>query len=233
MNKILIYLTVGLLLLLIIQVKASGKTIDDQDSINTNSYNEKLPEKYKAVGGNIFIGKGILHGNNSEYITNPVFIGINVDILRQRMVIQIDDYIGFGKVKKTMNFPNDLEWSKNKAALHFMFGGNVGYALLNIKAFKFVPLTGIGADLLTSTFMGASVNSINEPFLPYYKVGCYMDIKSLKLFKNDFSFNDDESYTCVRLSVGLNSPIGKPKYDKFYSGNMIYFTIGMGGLSVQ
>lgn len=72
------------------------------------------------------------------------------------MVIQIDDYIGFGKVKKTMDFPDGLEWSDNKAALHFALGGNLGYTLINSESIKFVPLAGIGFDLLSSTFMGSS-----------------------------------------------------------------------------
>jgi hypothetical protein len=233
MNKLLKYLTVCLFLLLSNHVKASDKTVDDNDSLNIELQDEYLPEKYKAIGGNIFLGYGMLNGNISNYFTNPTFIGINVDFHRQRLVIQIDDYIGFGKVKKTMEFPDDLEWSKNKAALHFMLGGNLGYTLLNSESFKFVPLAGIGFDLLSSTFLGSSENQENEPFLPYYKLGCYLDIKSLRLFRNNYSFNYDESYTCVRLSFGVNSPIGKPKYDEFYSGGMVYFTIGMGGLGRQ
>ena len=233
MNKLLTYLTVGLFLLLSNYVKASDKTIDDKNPLKIELQDEYLPEKYKAIGGSIFLGYGMLNGNISDYITNPIFIGINVDFHRQRLVIQIDDYIGFGKVKKTMEFLDDLEWSKNKAALHFMLGGNLGYTLINSESFKFVPLAGIGFDLLSSTFLGSSENQENEPFLPYYKLGCYLDIKSLRLFRNNYSFNYDERYTCVRLSFGLNSPIGKPKYGEFYSGSMIYFTIGMGGLGRQ
>ena len=233
MNKLLTYLTVCLFLLLSNHVKASDKTVGDKDTLNIELQDEYLPEKYKAIGGNIFLGYGMLNGNISNYITNPIFIGINVDIHRQRLVIQIDDYIGFGKVKKTMEFPDDLEWSKNKAALHFMLGGNLGYTLINSESFKFVPLAGIGFDLLSSTFLGSSENQENEPFLPYYKLGCYFDIKSLRLFRNNYSFNYDESYTCVRLSFGVNSPIGKPKYGEFYNGSMVYFTIGMGGLGRQ
>jgi hypothetical protein len=165
----------------------------------------------------------------ANYIINPIFIGINIDIHRQRLVIQIDDYIGFGKAKKTMEFPDDSEWPKNKAALHFMLGGNLGYALINSESFKFVPLAGIAFDLLSSTFLGSSENRKNEPFLPYYKAGCYLDLKSLRLFKNSYSFNYDLSYTCIRLSFGMNSPIGRPKHEEYYNGSMVYFTIGTGG----
>jgi len=232
MNKLITYLTLGIFVLLGNQVKASDKTIGDKDSLNIE-LQENLPEKYKAIGGNIFLGYGMLKGNISDYITNPIFIGINVDFHRQRFVIQIDDYIGFGKVKKTMEFPDDLEWSNNKAALHFMLGGNLGYTLINSESFKFVPLAGIGFDLLSSAFLGSSENQKNEPFLPYYKLGCYFDIKSLRLYRNNYSFNYNGGYTCVRLSFGLNYPIGKPKFDEFFSGSMFNFTLGMGGLSSQ
>lgn len=229
--------------------KQRGKGVDFSKTINIlvennefriveNSQKELLNQEYttdnyRALGGNIFLGYGKLNGNIANYITDPIFVGINVDIHRQRLVIQIDDYIGFGKVKKTMDFPDDLEWSKNKAALHFMLGGNLGYTLINSNSIKIVPLGGVGFDLLSSTFMGSSDNKENEPFLPYYKLGCYFDIKSLRLFRNNYSFNYDDGYTCVRLSLGLNTPIGKPKFDEFYSGSMFYFTIGMGGLSRQ
>lgn len=201
------------------------------DFSNVELHHSYSSNKYRAIGGNIFLGYGKLNGNISNFITNPIFIGLNLDFHINRIVIQIDDYIGFGKVKKTMEFPNNLEWSKNKTALHFMGGGNLGYTFINSKSIIFVPLAGIGFDLLSSTFMVSSENQKNEPFIPYYKLGCYFDIKSWRLFKNNFSFNYSDSYTCVRLSFGLNSPIGKPKFEEFYNGSMIYFTIGMGGFS--
>jgi len=211
---------------------------NNQLNIIENSQKEDLQQdystdNYRAIGGNIFLGYGKLNGNISSYITDPIFIGINVDIHRQRLVIQIDDYIGFGKIKQTMDFPDELEWSENKAAIHFMLGGNLGYTLINTNSIKIVPLGGVGFDLLSSTFMGSSDNQENEPFLPYYKLGCFFDIKSLRLFRNNYSFNYDDGYTCVRLSFDLNTPIGKPKFDEFYKGSMLYFTIGMGGLSRQ
>ncbi|MEP2026245.1 MAG: hypothetical protein ABJH98_11700 [Reichenbachiella sp.] len=203
-----------------------------QDSL-AHSTKQAQPERYKALGGNIFLGYGHLKGNISNYISNPIFLGINVDILRGKMVFQIDDYIGFGKTIQTLSFPDDLEWSENMPALHFMLGGNFGYTILNTEAIKIVPLSGIGINLLTSSFLTSSDNSKNEPILPYYKLGCYIDIKSLRLFKDHRSFNYDEDYTCIRLSFGINSPIGTPKYENYYDGNMVYFTIGMGGLGRQ
>jgi len=192
------------------------------------SYNNIIAsenEKFKALGGSIFVGHGLLTENISEHFTDPFFFGLNVDILRRKMVMQIDCSMGFGKTKKAMEFPNELEWAKNKTALHLMVGGNLGYRLINTEGLMLVPLAGIGVHAITSTF-ASSDESINEPLLPYYKVGCYIDIKSLKFFKN----NDSNSYTCLRLGFGINSQIGTPKYESFYQGRMIYFTVGMGGL---
>ena|GEM_PF-2527999 len=228
-RTIIHYLTISLLLF-----SYSGITAQEIGDEFENLKNQKYEvEKYKAAGGNIFIGYGLLNGNISEYFTNPFFIGINVDFIRQKMVIQIDDFIGFGRTKKTMEFPNDLEWSENKVALHFVGGGNFGYTIINSESLKFVPLVGVGINGITAKFLVSNDNSLNEPFFPYYKIGCYMDIKSLKLFKHNYSFNYEDSYTCIRLSFGIKRQIGTRKYESFYQGNMVYFTIGMGGLARQ
>ena len=80
--------------------------------------------------------------------------------------------------------------------------------------------------------MGSSDNQENEPFLPYYKLGFFIDLKSLTLLQEHTRINDkDENYTSLRLSFGINQPIGNPEYSEYYHGSMIYFTIGMGGLS--
>ena len=200
---------------------------------NYEFYDSTLIASHKAIGGNIFLGQGFRNGNISDYFSNPFFIGINIDIHRKNLIIQIDDYIGFAKVKQTMTFPDQLEWEKNKAGLSFMLGCNIGYSLINTKNFKFAPIGGIGGDILTSSFMSSTnENSKNEPFLPYYKLGFFIDLKSLTLIQEHTRINDkDENYTSLRLSFGINQPIGKPKYSDYYHGSMIYFTVGMGGLS--
>ncbi|MDP4273038.1 MAG: hypothetical protein Q8907_02040 [Bacteroidota bacterium] len=58
MNKIIKYLTVWLLLLTNNQIKAFDKPISDKDSLKAYTYHENLPEKYKALGCNIFFGYG-------------------------------------------------------------------------------------------------------------------------------------------------------------------------------
>jgi len=221
------WLIAGLLVFSYSNIIAS-ETADEFEKLQSQEYKT---EKYRAVGGNISVGYGLLTGNISEYFTNPFLVGINVDILRQKMVIQIDGHLGFGKTKKTMEFPDNLEWAKNKMALHAMLGGNFGYTLVNAKSLKFVPLAGIGFSGISSSFITVSDNSINEPLFPYYKIGFYTDIKSLRLFGSDYRFNYDDGYTCIRLSFGIKSQIGTRKHESFYQGNMIYFTIGMGGLA--
>ena len=223
------YLIVGLLLFTYNNIIASE--IDDEfENLERQKYEV---EKYKAEAVNIFYGYGLLNGNILKYFTDPFFIGINVDLIRQKMVIQFDDYIGFGKTKKTMEFPDDLEWLKNKTALHFIGGGNFGYTIINSESFKFVPLVGIGYNIITSKIFISNDNSLNEPFFPYYKIGCYIDMKSPKLSKNNYSFNYKDNYTCIRLSFGMKNQIGTRKYKSFYQGNMIYFTIGIGTLYRQ
>ena len=224
-KNIIHFLITGLLLFSYSEILAQEM---EKEFANMEKHAHKY--EYKALGGNFFTGYGLLNGNISEYFTDPFFIGMNIDIIRQKFVIQIDDYIGFGKTKKTMEFPDDLEWSKNKAALHFAIGGNFGYTLVNSESFKLVPLAGIGFYGITSKILDSNYNTLNEPLFPYYKLGCYIDVKSLRLFKNNYSFNYGDKYTCIRLSFGINRQIGIRKYDSFYQGNMMYFTIGMGGL---
>lgn len=201
---------------------------------NYEVFDTTLTPSNKALGGNIFLGHGIYKSNISKYFSNPYFIGINIDIHKKNFVIQVDDYIGFGKTKQTLAFRDQKEWKENKAALTFMFGGNLGYSIIDNKHIKLVPLAGINATLLSSTFFTTSENSENEPFLPYYKIGFYIDFKSIVILQNHIRINNvDENYTSLRLSFGLNSPIGNPKYSEYYKGSMFYVTIGMGGLSRQ
>lgn len=200
---------------------------------NFEFYNSNLIASNNAAGGNIFIGEGFWLGNISEYFSNQFFIGCNIDFHRSKFIIQIDDYIGIGKVKQTMTFPNQFEWKKEKAGLSFMLGCNLGYSIIDNKNFLISPIAGIGVNILTSSLISSTnENSNNEPFLPYYKLGFFIDFKSLSILQKHIRINDkDENYTSLRLSFGINQPIGSPKYSEYFKGSMIYFTIGMGGLS--
>ena len=186
-----------------------------------------------ALGGNVFLGEGFWRGNISEYFSNQFYIGINLDIHRGRFVIQIDDYIGFGKVKQTMTFPGQLKWVKNDAEMSYMFGCNLGYSIVDNKYLLISPIAGVGGNYLTSSFWYSTSDNVeNEPFLPYYKLGFFIDLKSLTLLDAHTRINDkDVYYTSLRLSFGINRPIGSPRYSEYYKGSMIYFTIGMGGLT--
>ena len=201
---------------------------------NYEFYDSTLIASNKAIGGNLFLGEGFWKGNISEYFSNQFLIGLNIDIYRSKFIIQIDDYIGTGKVKQTMTFPGQLEWKKDKAGSSCMFGCNLGYSIVDTKNLRFAPIGGIGGNLLTSSLMSSSINENykNEPFLPYYKLGFFIDLKSLTLLQERTRINNiDEKYTSLRLSFGVNQPIGKPKYSDYYNGSMIYFTIGIGEFS--
>jgi hypothetical protein len=231
MKNILKFLAVLFLLLISNKIIALNKAVIKNDTtIRIESEEDIYYEKYKAIGGSFFVGYGNLNGNISQFISNPLFIGMNIDILRQKFVFQIDDYIGFGNTKMTLNLSNNEYWNKNKFTLHGILGGNIGYSLIDSESIKIVPLVGVGVGILTTNLINTNDY---EPLLPYYKLGCYIDLKSLKLFRNNISFNYNNSYTCARLSFGVNSSIGKPKYDTFFKGSMIYITIGMGGLNFQ
>ena len=181
-------------------------------------------EKYKAFGFNLFTGYGLLNDNISKYFTNPVYIGINCSFIKQRIELQIDDYFGFGKIKKEIN----SEWSENRFVIHVMLGGNLGYTFINIEKFKLVPVAGVGLNVINLIGGGDDANS---PLLPYYKIGCYIDIKALRLFKNNQNFNYNDAYTCIRLSFGINSPIVTPKEPNYYKGGMVYLTVGIAGFT--
>ena len=199
---------------------------------NLEVFDSTLVPSHKALGGNIFLGHGIYNGNISTYFSNIYFGGINIEFHRKNFVIQIDDYIGFGKTKRTLKYPDQKEWKENKAALSFMLGSNFGYSVLDNKHITLVPLAGINVSLLSASIFKISENMENEPFLPYYKIGFYIDFKTIVLLQNHLRLNKtDLYYNSLRLSFGLNSPIGNPKHAEFYEGPMFYVTIGMGGLT--
>lgn len=213
-----------------------GGLLFDPDSVYIKGrkyefYDSTLKLSHKAVGGNFFLGYGIYNGNISEYFSNPYFFGLNIEFYRKNLAIQIDDYIGFGKTTQTLSFPEQKEWKENKTTLSFMIGANLGYSIIDNKNIKLVPLAGINGTILSSTFLTTSDNSSNEPFLPYYKIGFYIDIKPLALGQYVKLNGSDVSYNTFRLSFGLNSSIGNPKYPEYYKGNMFYITIGVGGLA--
>ncbi|MCK9451077.1 MAG: hypothetical protein M0Q90_05250 [Bacteroidales bacterium] len=201
---------------------------------NFEVFDSTLVPSHKALGGNIFLGHGIYNGNISTYFSNTYFVGINIEFYRKNFIIQIDDYIGFGKTKRTLKYPDQKEWRENKAALSFMFGSNFSYSVLDTKHITLVPLVGINVSLLSASIFKTSESEKveNGPFLPYYKIGFYIDFKTIVLLQNHLRLNKtDLYYNSLRLSFGLNSPIGNPKHAEFYEGSMFYVTIGMGGLT--
>ncbi len=192
-------------------------------------YDSKVQARNFAIGGNLFLGYGVFNGNISNSFTNPFYVGIQVDFYYKRFIFQLDDYIGFCKVKKTLPFPDSLEWAQNESAFSVLFGGNIGYAFIDKEALTITFLTGMGANFMTSLFKETD-NSKNEPTLPYYKVGCYFDFKNVVISGDHIRINNsDVYYASLRLSLGFNYPISNPDYPQYYDGSIFYVTIGMGG----
>jgi len=199
---------------------------------NIEIYTQDLKASRKALGGNIFLGKIKYSGNLSRFFKDPFIIGINLDFHRNKWVWQIDDYLGFGKTKEKMIFTENDIWDKDKSVYSVMLGGNLGYTLYDTRNIKFVPLAGINIQMLGSTFMSTSDIAEYEPVLPYFKMGFYIDFKSLVLLQNHIRINhEDENYTSLRLSMGINLPLSKGNYEEYFHVPMLYLTLGMGGLS--
>jgi len=216
------------------QAKAQELQTDSisKNEFNTEFYDSSMVASNKATGLSMFIGHGFLKGDMSYYFSNPLLIGLNVDIYRRNLILQFDDFIGFGVVRNTMTFPDNDEWKKNEAALFLMLGGNLGYAIINTRSFKLAPIGGIGINVLTSSIYPTYFDATYQPLLPYYKLGFFVDIKAFDLSKEHAGMiGKHENYTSIRLSFGINSPIGQPEYSTYFESAMIYFTVGIIGFS--
>lgn len=182
-----------------------------------------------ALGGNFFIGTSAFQGNISNYFTNPYYLGYQINFHFNRIIFQLDDYIGFCKVKQTMTFPDQLEWNKGKTVSSFALGVNLGYSLIERKKINVSFFAGIGKSFLGS--FKKSDNSKNEPSLPYYKFGVHLDFKNVAISDDHIRLNDvDIYYSSLRISFGVYYPTHLPKFPEYYAGSMFYITIGMGGL---
>ena len=169
----------------------------------------------------MFLGYGALNSKISQTFANPFFVGITLEYQIERVVMQVEDFIGFGKVKMNSDLPKNWE-RRNKTALHFLGGINFGYTIFNMRTIKFVPLIGIGANSISSRIVDLNTNSTIEPFLPHLKLGCFID------FKID---DDYDTYSAIRVSFGINYQIENSKFEYLFKGNMFYFTVGCGNIA--
>lgn len=216
--KILALLSLGMTL------NVHAQTIDQ--------IHEEINYTDKAFGGNFFIGHGVYNGNISSYFSNPFYVGLNLDYYRNRIVIQFDDFIGFGKTKSIIDYTSEEIWNKNKFALSGMINLSMGFSLIESRKIMMVPVVGIGFNKLAANLDELyDFKNIYKPIIPHLKFGCYVDFRSLKIFKNHQSYNSlDGSYACPRLSFGYLWAIRDTEYPQFYNGNQIYITLGFGGL---
>ncbi|MBR9923124.1 MAG: hypothetical protein GYB31_20030 [Bacteroidetes bacterium] len=195
---------------------------------------ESKPVLYtdNSIGGNFFIGNGIYAGNISDYFSNPFYVGINLEYYKNRIVIQFDDYIGFGKTIKDIDYGAQEMWDKDNFVLSGMIDLSIGYSLIDNDNIMIVPLSGIGFNKLSASLDGLyDFGDKYKPIIPHIKIGCYFDLRVWRFFKNNTSFNaKDGSYSCPRLTFGYTLPLGQVDYSEFYDGNQFYITVGFGGL---
>ncbi len=180
-----------------------------------------------ALGINLFLGNAIFQGNIAKHFTNPYYVGFQINLYFGRVVFQLDDYVGICKVKRTMTFPEQLQWAKGKNAGSVVLGVNLGYSFIERRKINMTLFNGVGTNLMLG--IKNPGNSANEPSLPYYKVGCHIDFKSLTIFDDHVRINNaDVNYASLRLSFGYNIPTRTPLYVGYYAGSMMYVSIGIG-----
>lgn len=216
-----ILLTFGIIL------NAQAQTIDE--------INEEINYTEKAFGGNFFAGYGLYSGNISSYFSNPFYVGLNLDYYKKGFVIQFDDFIGFGKTKSIIDYTSDENWDQNKFVISGMINISMGYSIIDNHKIMMVPVAGIGFNKLAANLDELyDFKNTYKPIIPHFKFGCYIDFRSFKLFKNNPSFNsDDSSYGCPRLSFGYFLGARETDYAQFYEGNQFYISIGFGGLGIM
>ncbi len=182
-----------------------------------------------AIGVNFFVGNAIFQGNISKYFTNPYYVGLQINLHFNRVIFQIDDYLGICKVKQTMVFPEQLHWTKDKNAGSVALGVNLGYSIIERKKINVSLFTGIGTNLMAG--INNKGNSKNEPSLPYYKIGFHIDFKNVAISDDHIRINNaDVYYSSLRINFGYNFPIQTPHYSEYYAGSMFYISIGVGGI---
>jgi len=185
-----------------------------------------------AIGGNFFFGTGIYTGNISDYFSNPFYVGLNLEYYRNGFVIQFDDYIGFGKTQDVIEYTALERWEKSDFVLSGMINLGLGYTIVDNDKIMVVPIAGIGFNKFAAD-LDELYDFKNEfkPVIPHIKLGGYIDLRAIKLFKDNPSFNTDNgSYSCPRISFGYTFPISETDYSEFYSGSQVYLTLGFGGL---
>lgn len=206
-------------------LKVETETFSQDTVHKKNSNLHKKPKKLPlidAIDVNYFLWYGAFKGNLSNYFTNPIFLGLNIDVYRDKILYQIDAYDALGTTltKKTMMFPGNLEWENHVSSDCIIGGLNIGYEVIDNDLLTFVPLVGTGFFSLSS---GNSQNSQNEPTNWAYKLGFFVDCKSLALSRN----NMNSKYYCVRFSLGSISQINTTIYPQYYKGSMLFFSIGI------
>tara|TARA_Y100001954_G_C15598818_1_gene496898 strand:+ start:92 stop:772 length:681 start_codon:yes stop_codon:yes gene_type:complete len=217
--------------LIVLTILTFGLTVKVNSQTN-DSNNKPILYTDNSIGGNFFIGNGIYNGNISEYFSNPFYVGINLGYYKNRIAIQFNDYIGFGKTKDVIEYSTQEIWDENDFVLSGMIDLSLGYSLIDNDDIMIVPLSGIGFNKLSANLDELyDFGNKFKPIIPHIKFGCYVDLRIWRFFKNNPSFNiNDGSYSCASLTFGYTIPISQTDYYEYYNGNQFYITLGFGGL---
>lgn len=184
-----------------------------------------------AFGGSAFIGYGFNFNNISSYFTNPILGGITLDFHFKKLLFQAETKVGFGKTKKEMIFSDGYIWEKDEFTFSVHPSLKIGYSFVDNQHILLTPTIGVGTKTITSNFLFTEEHSTYNPLLALCKIGVFIDVKSLLFMQIQIRINNKEvNYISLRLSVIYDVVIGKPKYTDYFYGNMLYFTIGLGGL---
>ncbi|MCZ2101375.1 MAG: hypothetical protein LC107_07560 [Chitinophagales bacterium] len=138
--------------------------------------------------------------------------------------------LALDQLDKPSSFLINSNGKRIRLHYYFMFGGNVGYALVNNRTFLISPVAGLGLNILTSSpFPSSNDNTNNEPTLVYYNLGGFINIKPFQLFRRRYLLNgQDIQYSYLRINAGVKQGIVNTKYPEYYTGSMVYISLGLG-----
>lgn len=210
-----------------------GDTVHD-DEYFTEIVDSTLKVSNHAFGAGLNLGYRNYNGNFDRYFSNIADVGISFDYQLNHLFLQLDGRLGFGKTVRTLKFTEDKKWEKDKGAYSSTFNLNAGYVAFEDKSTRFIPYMGAGVDMLDSKIYITSEISDYEPNLPYINFGVLFDLKSVNFDnhnKHTRINNKDTYYTGLRISLGMQTPMGKPDFPQYYEGFMFYMTVGLGILS--
>jgi hypothetical protein len=232
-NTLILNGIIVILLLVLSPDQLKGQTVTS-DTISVKGRNIKILDSClvaspNASSGVFSIGRDWLTGNLGDHFSLNFVLGLGGEYLRKKEVFQFEGFLGIGEAEQTFSIPGKGFVNNFQTVGSFSLGANYGYQLINSKNIRLVPLTGLGITWLNfSASQDKEHSPVTKVNLPYVKFGAYIDFKSLSFIGNHVRINrQDYTYASLRLSAGMNAPIGKPKFPEYYYGALFYFSVGM------